>query len=108
MATLQDIIFMKLDFKKAFDCIDHNCLWAMLATMDLDPFVITLIQGLVCNVEAKVHVNGLFALSFPLERGVQQGDPMSPLLFSLSYEPLMCLLEDGSVKGELKGLRLLD
>lgn len=99
---------MELDFEKAFDRVDHNYLWATLVAMDLDPFVTTLIQGLVYNAEAKVHVSGLFTLSFPLERGVWQGDPMSPLLFALSSEPLMCLLEDKSVKGELKGLRILD
>lgn len=39
--------------------------------MKLDPFVIQLIRGLVENVVAKVHVNGLFTQAFPLERGVR-------------------------------------
>lgn len=108
VATLQDIIFMKLDFEKAFNQVDHNYLWAMLIAMDLDPFVITLIQGLVCDAKAKVHVNGLFARSSPLERGVRQGDRMFSLLFALLSEPLMCLLEEKSVKGELKGLKIFE
>lgn len=65
VATLQGIIFMKLDFKKAFDRVDHEYLWATLHMMQLDPFVINFIQGLVTNAEAKVHVNGLFTPSFP-------------------------------------------
>lgn len=60
--------------------------------MNLDPFVLSLIQGLVLNAKAKVHVNGLFTPSFPLEWGVLQGDPLAPLLFVLSIEPLMRLL----------------
>lgn len=78
------MIFLKLDFEEAFDQVDHGYLWAMLATMHLDPFVIMLIQGQVTGTEAKVHVNGLFTRSFALERGVRQGDPMSPILFALS------------------------
>lgn len=56
----QDIILLKLDFEKAFDCVDHSFLWATLHVMNLNPHVLTLIQGLITNVEAKVHVNGFF------------------------------------------------
>lgn len=97
---------MKLDFEKAFDHINHEYLWATLFAMQLDPMVIILLQGLVTNAQANVHVNGLFTQSFPLERGVKQGDPVSPLLFALSSEPLMCLLEDRRAKGDLVGLRI--
>lgn len=106
VATLQDIIFMKLNFEKRFDQVDHNYLWATLSTMDLDPLVISLLQGLISNVDAKFHVNGLFTQSFLVERGVRQGDPMSPLLFALSYEPMMCLLKDRLSKGDLVGLKI--
>lgn len=104
-AMLQDIMFVKLDFAKAYDRIDHSFLWATLTTMCMDPFFIKLIQGLVLNVEAKVHINGLFTHSFPLERGVRQGDLLSPFLFVLSSEPLIRLLEDMR-RGELTGLRI--
>lgn len=59
-ATKQDVVLMKLDFEKTFDEVDHEFLWATLSAMNLDPRVITLIQGLVCNAKAKVHVNGIF------------------------------------------------
>lgn len=97
---------MKLDFEKAFDRVDHNYLWATLSTMDLDPFANTLLQGMIYDAKVKVHVNGLLTQSFPLERGVRQGDPMPPLLFALSTKPLMCLLEDRLTKGDLKGLNI--
>lgn len=70
-ATQQDISCVTLDFAKACDKIDHWFLWETLRVMRLDPFVIRLIQGLVMNAEAKVHVNGLFTQPFPLERGVR-------------------------------------
>lgn len=60
---------MKLNFKKVFDKVDHELLWDTLFAMNLDPKVMPLIQGLVMGVEAKVHVNGMFTCSFPLEWG---------------------------------------
>lgn len=62
---------MKLDFTIAFDRVDHDYLWATLAAMHLDLFVITLLQGLISGVEATVHVNRLYTGSFPLEHGVR-------------------------------------
>lgn len=77
-----------------------------LEAMNFDPFVIPLLQGMVTNAVGKVYVNGLYTQDFPLERGVRQGNPMSPLLFDLSLQPLMCLLEDKCMKRILKGLRI--
>lgn len=94
-ATLQDILYIKLDFAKAYDRIDHSFLWDTLKKMRLDPFVI----------EAKVLVNELFIEAFPLERGVRQGDPLSPFLLVLSSQPLMRLLEDMRMRGELVGVK---
>lgn len=51
--------------------------------MRMDPFIIQLIQGLVENTEAKVHVNGLFIQSFPLEREVRKRYLLSSFLFFL-------------------------
>lgn len=102
----KQVICVKLDFAKAYDRVDHSFLWATLKAMRLDSFVIQLIQGLVLNVEAKVHMNGLFTESFPLEHGVRQGDPLSPTPFVLSSQPLMRLLEDMRTRGELIGLKI--
>lgn len=97
---------MKLDFEKVFDRVDHKFLWETLLAMQLDLGVIALIQGtLVTNVEVKVHVNGLFTPSFLLERGVRQGDLISPLHFAMSSHPLMSLLNEKLSIGDLLGLR---
>lgn len=103
VATKKDIIFMKLDFEKAFDWV---YLWATLVAMKMDPFVINLIKGLVIGVHAKVHVNNLFTWSFPLKFGVHQGDPMSPLLFVISSQTLLSLVESKCAQGVLKGLHI--
>lgn len=80
----------------------------MLKAMHLDPHIICLIQGLVSNAKVKVHVNGMFTRPFPLDRGVRQGNPLSPILLSISLQPLMSMLEDRRAKGELTRLKILN
>lgn len=67
--TKQDIAFLKLDFEKAYDRVDHGFLWATLMEMNVDPRVLTLIKGLIMNAHSKVHINGLFIKPFLLQRG---------------------------------------
>ncbi|KAL2644588.1 hypothetical protein R1flu_012175 [Riccia fluitans] len=47
-----------------------------------------------------------FSQEFPIERGVKQGCPLAPLLFSLSTEPLMALMKKQERDGNLEGLHL--
>ena len=39
--------------------------------------------------KAAIMVNGHQGVPFSLERGVPQGDPLSPILYALSLEPLL-------------------
>ena len=55
-----------------------------------------------CNAKMKVLVNGFLTDEIPLERGVRQGDPLSPLLYSLCAEVLACnIRENNLIKGSL-------
>ncbi|KAL3686353.1 hypothetical protein R1sor_008927 [Riccia sorocarpa] len=99
-------LFYKLDFAKAFDHVQHEFLWETMRQMGFCQNYIELIQGLVGHGSAKVYFNGTATNSFSLERGVRQGCPISPLLFALSTQPLMALLQDEEKKGNLKGLEI--
>ena len=47
-------------------------------------------DAIVCLLEesqAAIMVNGHRGVAFPLGRGVPQGDPLSPILYTLSLEP---------------------
>lgn len=104
--TGQDLIFLKLDFKKAYDRVDHRFLWETLEAMAFDPHILTLLKGLVTNPCSKVHVNGMFTPSFEVQRGLRHGDPITPLLFVLATWPLMRMLDQKRDVGELVGLKI--
>jgi hypothetical protein len=53
-----------------------------------EKFVLSVIS-LLQNSRAAIMMNGHRGVAFPLERGVPQGDPMSPLLYALALEPFL-------------------
>lgn len=77
-------LILKVDFAKAFDSIDWDYLWDMLKRMNFPAKWIRWIQGCVTTASANVLVNGSPSGEFELERGIRQGDPLSPFLFLIA------------------------
>jgi hypothetical protein len=77
------IAMLQIDFKKAYDRVEHQYIWAVMRKFGFAETYIQLVQGLVEGGTAKVHFNGLFTNRIPLARGVRQGwPPCSIALFS--------------------------
>ncbi|KAL3685574.1 hypothetical protein R1sor_003596 [Riccia sorocarpa] len=69
--TDQDVIFVKLDFMKAYDKVAHRFLWDTLSSMGMEEDTISRIKGLVVGGTSEVHVNGSFTEEIAIERGVR-------------------------------------
>ena len=54
----------------------------------------------------QVQVNGRRSRAFTIERLVQQGCPLSPLLYVLALEPLLCRLRDEGTNLALRSLMI--
>ena len=53
-----------------------------------------------------VQVNGRRSKAFAIERSVRQGCPLSPLLYVLTLEPLLCRLRDERNRLAQRGISL--
>ncbi|KAL3694179.1 hypothetical protein R1sor_007830 [Riccia sorocarpa] len=102
--TEEASVFCQLDFDKAFDMVQHKYLWETMRTMGFHYKFIQMVSMLVGGGKAKVYLNGRFTKTISLERGVRQVCPVSPLLFTISTQPLMCLLREEERLGRLKGV----
>ncbi|CAG8539044.1 1372_t:CDS:2 [Ambispora leptoticha] len=92
-----------LDQKKAFDRVDHNYLILVLEKMGFSPTFTNLIKSLFGNLWAHITDAGLLSTPFKISRGVRQGDPLSPLLYVIAFEPLLRQLKS-KIKGAATGI----
>ena len=66
-----------MDLRKAFDSIDHRALFEGLRAHGISEEYVTLLKLLY--IDQRGSVNG--SASFPILRGVKQGDILSAILF---------------------------
>jgi hypothetical protein len=63
-------------------------------------------KSLEVGASAYVHVNGLFTEEKKINQGVRQGNPLSPLLFALSTEPLMAYMDQQIKKRTVEAISI--
>ncbi|KAL2610753.1 hypothetical protein R1flu_022445 [Riccia fluitans] len=101
-------LFLKLDFEKAFDRVEHEFLWDTMAKLGLGDQFINLVKGLTMGAQTLLNLHGGFPPRFGVQRDVHQGCPLAPLLFAISTEPLMAFLKEANVQGWIKPLTFGD
>jgi len=94
-----------LDQAKAYDRVDQHWLLQVLVAFGLPADLILLLSDLTNGCRSRVRINSGYSPYITLRRGVQQGDPLSCLLFNFSIEPLAIRLRDLIVGLSVPGLQ---
>ena len=63
-------------------------------------------MGCITSSNFSILVNVTALDFFPASRGIKQGCPHSPLLFSLIIEGLSILIKDARYKGHIQGIKI--
>ncbi|CAM8999011.1 unnamed protein product [Rhodiola kirilowii] len=85
---------LKLDISKAYDSVDWEFLKQAMEIFGFHVRFIDWIMACVSFVKFSVLVNGGLEGYFGSRRGLRQGDPMSPYLFTVVMEVLSRLLDN--------------
>ena len=86
-----------LDASKAFDLVDHKLLFTYLFDRGLPLAIIRFLMFWYKHQSMCVRWNGVFSESFHVSNGVRQGGVLSPVLFSVYVDGLLCKLRDSGV-----------
>ena len=84
MSTGFPAAILSLDQEKAFDRVDWGFMKATLSATGFGPAFIAWVSLFYHRVQSSVNVNGYLSPFYYLSRGVQQGYPLSPLLYILA------------------------
>lgn len=100
------LVAMKIDLEKAYDRVSWDFLRATLHDFGFPPTIVELIMWGVTSASISILWNGSKLESFSPQRGLRQGDPLSPYLFVLCMERLALLIQKRVVEGSWHPIRI--
>jgi Reverse transcriptase (RNA-dependent DNA polymerase) len=78
-----------LDVKKAYDTVPHDALMYKLHRKGVQGKSVRVIQAMYAGASSRIAYGGSVSSPYPIERGVAQGCPMSPLLYAVFIDDLL-------------------
>ena len=85
----QELYHVFIDFRKAFDRVWHDALWATMKLYNIDEHLINIIKALYSKASSAVFHNKKVGEWFHTTVGVRQGCLLSPTLFNIFLERIM-------------------
>ncbi|KAM2022219.1 hypothetical protein ACFX16_044148 [Malus domestica] len=97
---------IKLEMAKAYDRVEWDFLMGMMVSLGFAPLFYSWIKECISTVSFSVLINGSPTGYFRPERGLRQGDPLSPFLFLLCTEGFSMLITRSLEQGALHGFKI--
>lgn len=95
---------LKLDTSKVYDHMEWLFLKKIMEKLGFAPWWVTLIMKCVTSVSYSVLWKGQSSTIFKPQRGLRQGDPLSPFLFLLSTKGFSSILKQAETHGAICGV----
>ena len=106
-ATSNPFVRIDVDFENAFNSVPHENLWAVLRVFEIPD--IDLLEVIYSVATVSLAQGQGLGGGFTFDTGVQQGSVLSPTLFNVFLNPLLCLLTSiGQQKGISHGIKRID
>lgn len=94
-AKAKSLVIVSLDLAKAFDSVKYSSIQRALARMGLNTTSIELLMNLCHGHTTELQFDE-GSVSVELKKGVRQGWPLSPLLFLIVVDELLCSLDESN------------
>ena len=94
---------LQLDISGAFDTVNHIRLLHTLRTLGYPGWLLRLLKSWLTGRTASLHFDGRTTEPIPIQAGVPQGSPLSPVLFLLYIASLYEALKDKHLHISLVG-----
>nr|GEV19201.1 RNA-directed DNA polymerase, eukaryota [Tanacetum cinerariifolium] len=99
-------LVFKVDYEKAYDTVCWEFLQEVMKKKGFGNKWCAWIRGCLESSMASVLVNGSPTGEFKVQRGLRQGDPLSPFLFILVMEGMHMVIENAMSAGRLSGIQV--
>jgi hypothetical protein len=97
-------IYLKVDISKSFDQVSWLYIKLLLIQLGIVHSFVSWVLKCINTTSFSLLINGSTSRCFTVERVIQQGFPLSSLLFILVVEILKNLVHQASSLGQLKGI----